>query len=69
MTPSLEEYAIRARPVVEWLTASSDIVAFSAAITGQGGKGHVNEQSPDYWDNLFRECGFVRHDVNPKCQT
>jgi len=34
-------------------------VAFSAAIPGQGGVGHVNEQWPDYWEALFAAKGYV----------
>lgn len=55
--------AHRAAPLVEWLTKSAPIVVFSAAIPGQGGKGHINEQPPDYWNDLFRRQGFQRHDV------
>jgi hypothetical protein len=53
----------RARPLVEWLAAAADRVVFSAAIPGQGGKGHRNEQPPEYWQDLFLESGFVRRDV------
>lgn len=34
-------------------------VVFSAAIPGQGGTGHLNEQWPDYWARLFNERGFA----------
>jgi hypothetical protein len=40
------------------LTASSDIVAFSAAIPGQGGTHHINEQWPDYWVDKFKTFGY-----------
>ena len=33
-------------------------VVFSAAIPGQGGTGHINEQWPAYWAELFNQCGF-----------
>ena len=56
-------HASRAEGLVDWLTASADAVVFSAAIPGQGGKGHVNERWPDYWNDLFHERGYVRHDV------
>src|SRR6185437_1025290 len=50
------------------LTALSDIIAFSAAIPGQGGTHHVNEQWPQYWKRLFEARGFklvdcLRHRV------
>jgi hypothetical protein len=34
------------------------VVLFSAAIPGQGGTGHVNEQWPKYWRQLFAARGF-----------
>jgi hypothetical protein len=39
-------------------TRHSDIVLFSAAIPGQGGLHHVNEQPPEYWQNLFGQAGY-----------
>ena len=41
------------------LTALSKLVLFSAAIPGQGGTAHINEQWPDFWVGLFREQGFT----------
>src|SRR5262249_11402135 len=35
--------------LIESLTTFAPVVLFSAAIPGQGGTGHVNEQWPDYW--------------------
>ncbi len=55
--------AEKATQFVESLTALSDYVLFSAAIPGQGGESHVNEQWPDYWAHLFRERGFTPVDV------
>lgn len=40
------------------LTRLADIVIFSAAIPGQGGVGHINEQWPGYWADLFAEHGY-----------
>lgn len=37
----------------------SDIVLFSAAIPGQGGENHINEQWPEFWSGLFNERGYV----------
>lgn len=53
----------RGPPLVEWLTGVADCVVFSAAIPGQGGKGHRNLRVPSYWSELFRQRGFVRRDV------
>ena len=55
--------ASRAKSIVEWLTRSADQVVFSAAVIGQGGKHHVNEQFGRYWQQLFRDFGFVRRDI------
>jgi SAM-dependent methyltransferase len=40
------------------LTTASDVVVFSAAIPGQGGQNHVNEQPLSYWIERFRKRGF-----------
>lgn len=40
------------------LTTHSDTVIFSAAIPGQGGYNHLNEQWPSYWAALFAEHGY-----------
>ncbi|MEA2133199.1 MAG: hypothetical protein QOC68_1108, partial [Solirubrobacteraceae bacterium] len=40
------------------LVAAAPIVAFSAAIPDQGGRGHVNEQWPAYWAELFARHGY-----------
>jgi hypothetical protein len=37
-------------------------VLFSAAIPFQGGTGHVNEQWPNYWADLFRNHDYVAID-------
>jgi SAM-dependent methyltransferase len=47
---------------VETLTSLGPIVLFSAAIPGQGGTNHVNEQWPGYWAELFRVHGYVHVD-------
>jgi SAM-dependent methyltransferase len=44
--------------IVESLTRLAPAVLFSAAIPGQGGTGHLNEQWPDYWARLFADHGF-----------
>ena len=52
----------RASTLVEDLCAASDTVFFSAAIPGQGGANHINEQWQDYWHSLFSEQGFFAVD-------
>lgn len=48
----------RAEWFVGELCAASDFVLFSAAIPGQGGTGHVNEQWPGYWATKFQGRGY-----------
>lgn len=52
-----------AQAYVTFLTSLAPIVLFSAAIPLQDGTHHVNEQWPDYWAALFRECGYVPVDA------
>lgn len=48
---------------VACLCKSSDLVIFSAAIPGQGGQMHVNEQWPDYWKEKFLRHGYIQYDL------
>lgn len=50
------------RLLVARLTAAAPLVLFSAAVPGQDGTHHVNEQWPEYWKRLFSEHGFQRLD-------
>lgn len=43
---------------IESLTKLSDTIVFSAALPGQGGQNHLNEQWPSYWNELFNQFGF-----------
>jgi SAM-dependent methyltransferase len=47
-----------AEPFVASLAAHSDVILFSAAIPGQGGHHHVNEQYQGYWARRFARHGF-----------
>lgn len=38
---------------VESLVRAAPVVLFSAAIPGQGGTRHINEQWPEFWQELF----------------
>lgn len=49
--------------LVESLTRHADTIIFSAAIPGQGGQHHINEQWPAYWEKKFATHGFYFHDV------
>jgi SAM-dependent methyltransferase len=52
----------RAETFVASLTMLGPIVLFSAAIPGQGGTAHLNEQWPAYWAQLFAARGYVHVD-------
>jgi hypothetical protein len=45
------------------LTGLSDTILFSAAISGQGGQHHVNEQPLTYWAEKFAARGYTVFDV------
>lgn len=47
----------RAEGLVADLLAAASLVLFSAAIPGQGGVNHLNEQWPDWWARLFAGHG------------
>lgn len=44
--------------LVDLLTSASDIVVFTAAPIGQGGKDHLNEQPASWWIEKFERRGF-----------
>ncbi|HEY4839898.1 MAG TPA: methyltransferase domain-containing protein [Candidatus Acidoferrales bacterium] len=50
--------AAASETLVKSLVGLSPVVLFSAAIPGQGGLHHVNEQWPPYWENLFAKRGY-----------
>lgn len=49
----------RAPSFVAELCHLADVVVFSAAVPGQGGSGHLNEQWPRYWVDLFARHGYA----------
>jgi hypothetical protein len=54
--------ASRAQGFIKSLCQLSPIVLFSAAIPGQGGDYHINEQWPEYWRQLFAKESFRMFD-------
>jgi SAM-dependent methyltransferase len=50
--------AAKAEQLVDTLTTHGPCVLFSAAVAGQGGENHVNEQPLGYWRAIFRERGY-----------
>jgi len=56
--------------LIESLTKLSDYILFSAAIPGQGGCNHINEQWQSFWTRLFKEYNFDCYDCfRPKIWT
>jgi len=53
----------RAASFVEDLTCLAPVVLFSAAIPGQGGRDHVNEQWQTYWTAMFSQYDYTVCDV------
>jgi hypothetical protein len=51
--------ASAAPELVRSLTEAAPVVAFSAALPGQGGDGHINEQPASYWARLFAGRNYV----------
>jgi len=49
--------------LVQNLVDAAPVVLFSAAVPGQGGTHHINEQMPMYWRALFRRHGYVLLDA------
>jgi SAM-dependent methyltransferase len=47
---------------VSFLCELAPAVLFSAAIPGQGGTNHINEQWPEFWLERFAQQGFVALD-------
>jgi SAM-dependent methyltransferase len=43
---------------VAFLTQLGSVILFSAAVPGQGGTRHRNEQWPEYWTRLFAARGY-----------
>jgi Methyltransferase domain len=52
----------KAPDFVDTLTAHGPLVMFSAAVPGQGGEHHINEQPLEYWRELFFSRGYVAID-------
>jgi SAM-dependent methyltransferase len=46
---------------VDNLVSHSKVIALSAAMPGQGGEGHFNEQPQSYWEKTFADRGYELH--------
>lgn len=52
---------------VDTLVRLAPVIIFSAAVPFQGGRGHLNEQWPDYWAARFEARGFTTIDCLRSC--
>jgi SAM-dependent methyltransferase len=52
----------RAKRILDFITDSTDLVLFSAAVPNQKGVGHINEQRHTYWHKIFESKGFNFYD-------
>jgi len=49
------------------LVSAGRFILFSAAVPGQGGTNHINEQFPEFWQKLFAKHGYHFYDlIRPK---
>ncbi len=48
---------------VKSLASLGDTIIFSAAIRGQGGHKHLNENDPAYWQKKFEKLGYTYYDI------
>ena len=59
-----EHLAVTAADIlVDNLTSLGDTIIFSAAVPGQGGQNHINEQPFAYWIEKFNAKGYLFKDV------
>lgn len=49
--------------LVKHLTRVAPVIIFSAAIPKQGGHGHINCQTREYWYNIFSKYGYIVQDT------
>jgi SAM-dependent methyltransferase len=52
-----------AETFIRSLTRLAPAVLFSAAVPGQGGVSHINEEWLEYWIGLFETCGYAPIDL------
>jgi len=58
-TEVLEHFSTkRSLELLDFITDCADLILFSAAIPGQGGVGHMNEQRHAFWHNEFSKRGY-----------
>ena len=47
-----------AEGLIQSIVKHADVIMFSAALPGQGGQNHINEQWPHYWQALFEKYDY-----------
>ena len=52
-----------AEQFIKSLVIHADRIVFSAAVPGQGGQDHLNEQWPEYWVTLFARHNYLCYDI------
>jgi len=52
-----------AHEFVKSIVSHGKLVLFSAAVPGQGGENHINEQPYEYWRRLFKDEGYIPVDA------
>lgn len=52
-----------AENIIDIITQHSNLVLFAAAIPYQTGDHHINEQWPNYWQQVFLKKGFYPYDI------
>jgi len=53
----------KSKGLVDNIVRHGRLALFGAAIPGQGGENHINEQTYEFWRGLFRSHGFVPLDA------
>lgn len=48
---------------IDNLCRHADFILFSAAVPGQGGTEHVNEQPLSYWEKKFKQRNYIMYDI------
>jgi SAM-dependent methyltransferase len=51
-----------AHSFVHSIIQHTDIMVFSAAVPFQEGQNHINEQWPEYWEEIFNSEGYIAYD-------
>lgn len=53
----------RSESFIDFLVSLAPVVVFSAAIPGQTGRNHINEQWPEFWIDIFKKKNYDFFDL------